>query len=184
VAVCSDERAARRPDPEAPMQRLLPQFEGEIRVDRLPEDFVTRLRQRVERGLLVPGNRSRANYRVRSEDSQGIRFGAEGFLTDYAIGLNEVAVSRAGHDALHYEVSFWRWTRNAVAHGALMGGLFLVAYLAWPPVREDVAKYPLGPMIFFGIVGLFTIAWPWVLTSLHRDAAEKALRAILVETMR
>ena len=41
-----------------------PEFDGQVKVERLPDDFAARIRQRVEDGLFVPGRRDRANYRV------------------------------------------------------------------------------------------------------------------------
>ena len=102
-----------------------PEFQGQITLEDLPDDFVQRLERRIETGLLVAGQRSRADYRVLSSDRDGITFGAKGFLTTYNVGLNRVTVRRIGANQLDYQVSYWGWTGYAVAHGVSMGVLFV-----------------------------------------------------------
>ena len=163
--------------------RMVPEFEGDLSLRAIPDDFVERVRRRVEGGLLQPGNRVRADYRVRSSDRDSIAFGAEGFATAYAIGLNEVRLRRVGRDQVHYQVSFWRWTWAAVVHGALMGVVLTAMYLVMPSVRRDVGLYPAGPAIFWCMVGFWGLLWPWILAAGHRGHAERALRRVLSETL-
>lgn len=161
-----------------------PRFDGELTLDRVPEDMTDRIRRRVEEGLLVPGRRGpRADYRVESADSDAITFAAHGFLTVYSIGLNDVTVRRSGADRVRYEVSYWRWTLLALAHGVAMGLIFLALYLLVPGVRDDVTARPSGPVFFWSLVTLFCLAWPWILSALHCGPAERALRRILRETL-
>lgn len=165
------------------MALLRPEFEGELEVASLPDDFADRIRRRVESGLFIPGRRSRADYRVENVDRSGITFAAGGLLTAYNIGLNVVNVQRVGADRIRYRVSYWRWTRIAALHGALLGILFLASYAFFPFVRRDVASYPHGAEIFWGMVFFWCVAWPWVLSAIHRGPAERALQRILRETL-
>ena len=162
---------------------FVPEFQGQITLEHLPDDFVERLVRRVETGLLVTGRHDRADYRVLSSDRESITFGAQGFLTTYNIGLNRVTIRRAGARQLDYEVSFWGWTGYAVAHGAVMGLLFLALFTLIPEMRRQIGTFPHGTPIFWGIVGFFSLLWPWILTALHRGAARRALERILRDTM-
>src|SRR5262250_2584354 len=102
-----------------------PSFAGEITVDHVPEDFLDRIEQRVVSGLFLPGKRRRANYRVIARNREALEFAAMDFATTYAIGLNHV-VLRIGRDTVSYEVSFARWTRTAMIHGAVIGLLLAI----------------------------------------------------------
>ena len=163
--------------------RFLPEFEGDLALSAVPDDFVERIRRRIENGLLQPGSRARADYRVRSSDRDSIVFGAEGFGTAYAIGLNEVRLSRVGRDQVHYQVSYWRWTRAAVVHSALIGLVLVAMYLWIPGVKRDVELHAGGPAIFWSMVGFWSLLWPWLLAAWHRGHAERALRRVLSETL-
>lgn len=165
------------------MGLLTPEFAGQVTVDRLPDDFVSRIRKRVEDGLLSPGRRTRADYRVHSVGRDEIRFGAAGLPTAYNVGLNEVTVVRSRPDRVRYRVSYRRWARTAVLHGALLGLVFLIGFSAMPALRRDVDSYPHGRLLFWAIVGFFSLAWPWLLVAMHRPAAERALQRILRETL-
>ncbi len=162
---------------------LAPQFEGELEVNRLPEDFSARIGRRVESGLLGPGRGRRADYRVRSIDSGAIAFGSEGLLTSYNLGLNEVTVRRVGASRLQYRVTYWRWTVIAVVQGMVLGIAAVLAYSLWPEMRRDIGRYPIGPFLFWSQVAFWGLLWPWLLSLLHRGPAERALRRILVETL-
>lgn len=160
-----------------------PEFQGQMAFQHLPDDFVERLEQRVEGGLFVPGRRSRAEYRVLSSGSDEIEFAAEGFLTQYNVGLNHVVVRRCGANQLEYHVSFWGWTRYAVAHGTALGLLFVTIFALMPDMRRQIVDYPRGAALFWSLVAFFSLAWPWLLTALHRGAARQALERILREAL-
>jgi hypothetical protein len=162
---------------------FVPEFEGELTLDPLPEDFATRIQRRVEGGLLTPGRLDRADYQVTAKDRSGITFVARGFLTRYNIGLNEVTVGRGGGNRLRYRVSYWGWTRIAVAHGLLLGAAMAGAWALLPGMRREMAQYPFGAWIFWGNVALWCVAWPWLLSALHKPHAEGALKRILCETL-
>src|SRR5215831_9445424 len=166
------------------MQSFIPEFDGDLELAGVPNDFAPRLKKRAEDGLLTPGRRSaRTDYFVRSEDSNGITLAAGNFLTAYNVGLNEIRVSRSGPTTLHYHVNFWRWTWTAVGHGALLGLLFLASFAAFPEARTEIAAYPFGLVAFAAIAGFFCILWPWILTAIQKPLAEKTLQRILRETM-
>jgi len=162
---------------------LLPQFEGHLTLDPLPEDFATRIQRRVESGLLAPGRRDRADYEITSQDQTGLTFVARGLLTTYNIGLNEVTVGRSGVNRVRYQVSYWGWTRIAVMHGLLLGAVLAAAFALYPPLRHDIASYPLGLGLFCGMAAFWCLIWPWLLSALHKPHAEGALRRILGETL-
>src|SRR5262249_43091414 len=105
------------------------------------------------------------------------------FLTAYNIGLNDVRLSRRGSNILHYQVSFWRWTRTAIAHGLLLGLVFAVCVAAIPEMWKQIAGQPFGILLFVSQAVFWCVLWPWALTAFHRIFAERALRRILQETM-
>jgi hypothetical protein len=159
---------------------FVPKFDGRLEVDQIPNDFVARIRKRVEEGFLVRGYRSRrTSYTVRSATSDEIILAAENFLTAYNVGLNNVHVRRGGPTTLLYQVSFWRWTWTAVAHGAMLGLLLLVCFATIPEMRREVAAYSFGPVILTGLLVFFSLLWPWILTAVHRPIAKKTLLRIL-----
>src|SRR5882762_243524 len=123
---------------------FIPEFDGQLELARVPDDFITRIRKRVEEGLLMRGNRKRANYAVRSAGNDEITFGAEDFLTAYNVGLNDVSVRRSGANTMRYHVTFWRWTLTAVVHGAILGLAFLICFLTFQGLQRDVAAYAQG----------------------------------------
>jgi hypothetical protein len=165
------------------MASFAPEFEGEMTFASLPDDFVARLRQRVDAGLLCPGIRARADYRVDSSDRDRIRIEAHGFLTEYNIGLNEITVSRSGPNRLRYQVRFWRWTWFAVANSLVPGVIIVLTAACFPETRAAYAVAPGGLPAVVGILGFFSLAWPWVLTAFHRRFARRALQRILRETL-
>lgn len=160
-----------------------PEFDGQLTLERLPDDFAARIQHRVEDGLFVPGRRQRANYRVTSLDRDTVGFVAEGLPTIYAIGLNEVTIRRSGRNQIAYHVSYSGWTRIAVGHGALIGIAFLLGYILIPALRSSIAAYPSGAVLCGGIVAFFSLAWPWILTAFHRRFAERALQDVLGATL-
>jgi len=165
------------------MNPLIPRFEGDLKLARVPDDFGVRLRKRVEEGLFKPGKRARANYSVRSAGPDEISFGADDFLTACNVGLNEVTVRRIGPTSVHYRATFWRWTWFAVAQGAVLGAILLVCAFTIPTARRQIAAYSYGPFLFGSLVVFFCFLWPWILTAIHRRFAEKALRRILGEVL-
>ena len=164
------------------MNPFIPEFEGELRPARIPDDFVARVRKRVEAGLLFPGVRSRANYSVRSAGRDEISFGADDLLTAYNVGLNDVSVRRQG-DAVRYHAKYWRWTWTAVAHGAILGTVIVICAFVIPDMRRQIDTTPYGLYLFSGLLAFFCLLWPWILTAFHRRFAEKALRRILSEVV-
>ena len=165
------------------MNPFRPEFDGDLELTKVPQDFSARIQKRVESGLLVLGTRRRANYSVRSMTRDEITFGAEDFLTAYSIGLNDVRLERRGPNVVHYEVKFWRWARTAAVHGLVLGLALSVCYVAFPGMRLQVASYPFGPWLFAGLTLFWCILWPWVLTAIHRGFAEQTLRHILVDVL-
>ena len=165
------------------MGLFVPVFEGHLTVDPLPEDFATLIQRRVESGLLAPGRRDRADYEIISKDRSGLSFVARGLLTIYNVGLNDVTVGRSGANRIRYYVSYWGWTRIAVVHGLLLGAALAAAFALYPPMRRDMAGYPYGAWLFWGMAAFWCLIWPWLLSALHKPHAEGALRRILAETL-
>ena len=165
------------------MNPFLPEFEGELRIPKIPDDFVARIRKRVEEGLLMPGSRRRANYSVRSTGRDDIAFGADDFLTAYNVGLNNVIVRRRGSNAVLYHATYWRWTWGAVIHGAILGAVLITCGFTVPDVRRQIDSYPFGLYFFLSITLFFSLLWPWILTAMHRKYAERALVRILSDVI-
>ena len=159
-----------------------PEFAGELAAEQMPADFFARLQHRVEEGLFVPGRRARANYHVLSVTGDSIEFAAQGFLTAYNIGLNHVALRRTGRDTIAYQVRFDRWNRYALLHGGLLGLMLAGAYLL-PATQRDLRRFPHGEWIFLGMTLFWSLAWPWLMTALHRPFASMALERILREEL-
>jgi hypothetical protein len=168
-------RSLRSPHPFAP------EFEGEIEIAGLPEDFFTRMARRVERGLFPARTPDRTRYRVLERSVEGMAFAAEGFWTAYAVGLNQVALRRVGRERIAYHVRYGRWTRYAVVHAALIGGILVGLYALVPQMRRDVTTTRNGPVLFWGLIAFFALAWPWLLTAIHRPNAARMLERILRE---
>jgi len=159
-----------------------PEFEGELSVAQIPGDFFTRFARRVETGLFIPGSRRRANYRVRSSSADSLSFEAEDFLTAYNVGLNDVELQRGGSGTIAYRVSFRRWSRYARIHGGLLGVTMAALYLV-PVLRVQVTTYPAGVALYWGMLLFWSLAWPWLLTALHRPFARMALERLLREEL-
>jgi hypothetical protein len=160
-----------------------PSFEGQIVTDQVTDDLFDRLERRLDDGLFVSGRRNRAHYRVTNRSPETLEFEAEDFFTAYAIGLNHVTLRRTGRDTISYQVSFARWSRYAVIHGALLGLAFVIADMV-PPLRHEIESYPIGSTLFWGMVLFWSVAWPWLLTAFHRPFAARALERILREELR
>ena len=158
-----------------------PEISGEFTTERAAPDLLARLERRVNTGLLVPGQRSRANYRVCASSRDSLEFEAVGFLTAWNIGLNHVRLVRIGPTTTSFRVQFDRWTRYCVIHGALLATLFAVVYGLSPGLRANVASSPGRALLFWGMIGFWGFAWPWLLTALHRPFARMALERILRE---
>jgi hypothetical protein len=158
-----------------------PEFAGEFSSDRAIPDFLARVERRVNGGLLVPGVRARANYRVCASSPDAIEFKAVGFFTAWNIGLNHVRLERTGPTTYCFNVRFNRWTLYCVIHGALLATALVVVYALSPALRATVASGPGRAPLFWGMIGFWGFAWPWLLTALHRPFARQALERILRE---
>lgn len=165
------------------MNPFVPEFEGELALAQIPDDFVARVRRRVEAGLFLPGSRNRANYSVRSAGRDEIAFGADDFITAYNVGLNDVSVRRQGSSAVHYRAKYWRWTWGVVVHGAILGTIMAICAVTIPDMRRQIDSYPFGLFLFVGMGVFFFILAPWIGTAVHRRFAEQALRRILTEVL-
>ena len=165
------------------MRPFAPEFEGEMTFASLPDDFVERIRQRVATGFLCPGVRARADYRVDAADRDQIRIEAHGFLTSYNIGLNEITVRKGGPNRLRYQVRYWRWTWFAVVNSLVPGLIIVLTAACYPEMRSAYTTAPGGLPAVAGILGFFSLVWPWLLTAFHRRFAERALQRILRETL-
>lgn len=159
-----------------------PAFEGSVSADPVPDDVFDRIERRLADGLLVPGSRRRASYRVTTRSADSLEFEAVGFLTAYAIGLNHVRLQRTDRTTIAYQVDFARWNRYAVIHGLLVG-LAAGAPCLIPSVWHDVRGYAYGPQVYLGMVSFWGLAWPWLLTAIHRPFARNALERILRQVL-
>ena len=165
------------------MNPFIPRFEGEMELSAVPEDFVDRIRRRVDEGLLIRGSRRRSDYRVRSASRDEITFGAQGVWTAINVGLNEVAIKRATPTRIVYQVSYWTWTGYAVLLGAVIGVVLVGAYFLSPVVGLQTQMPRNGLYIFGGMVFFWCVAWPWILTAIHKRFAARCLERILREEL-
>jgi hypothetical protein len=81
-----------------------------------------------------------------------------------------------------WKLVFTRWQRFAVVHAALLGLSLGLSFLL-PGVRRDIDAYANGARIFWSMVLLWGLAWPWVMTAIHRPFARRALERILHEEL-
>jgi hypothetical protein len=165
------------------MLSMKPAFGGEITGRPIPDEFFARMDARIRDGLFVRGERRRADYRVRSFDRESLAFEAQGPLTAWSIGLNDVQLRRTGPTTLSYRVEYRRWNLFCVILGATIGAALAAAYALWPAVRHDVAAYPYGPFWFWTLILFWAGGWPWLLTAAHRPFARRALVDILNEEL-
>ncbi len=167
---------------------FIPRFEGELELAAVPDDFVDRIKRRIENGLLVKGERRRANYEVLSASRDEITFHADSVWTAINVGLNQVTIERYGPKRIAYRVAYWTWTCYSVLLGAVIGLAVLGAYLlvdielgseGWELLPESPYRWaiPLGMLLFW------CGAWPWVLTAMHKKHAARCLERILREEL-
>jgi hypothetical protein len=159
------------------MQFLLPTFEGRITAKGVPHDFASRLAERVRTGLIVPGSRRRANYTIASEGRDRLVFRAADVSTAISVGLNEVEVERRDGATLAYRVRYWRWTLYGVGLCAAICVVLTVYGLVWG--RDDIRAHAFGPLLFWAQVVFWGLAWPWILTAVHKPFATRTLEGIL-----
>jgi hypothetical protein len=177
--------------PEAPrsahrlraMGAFSPVYDGTIEVLALPDDFTELIARRVESGLLVPGSRGRANYVVRSKSHDAVAFSAVGFWTQYAFGLNEVELKRAGPKSVTYHGSFWRWTLYAAINALALAIVILFGILFWPGARAQISSYSWGWLYVGALFAFFGLVWPWLLVAIHRRVVPRTLERIVRETL-
>ena len=163
------------------MRLFLPVFEGRMSLPSIPHDFASRLAERVRTGLLVPGSRRRANYAVQSENRDRIAFRAATFSTAIAVGLNDVVVERRDSTTLSYRVRFWRWTLYGVSLCAVIFVALAIGGLVWE--RKALDAHPYNPLLFWVQLGFWGLAWPWILTAVHKRFAARCLERILREVL-
>jgi len=159
-----------------------PSFEGELSVDRIPDDFFERVGRRVTRGLFGANTQGRAHYLVRAIGGDSLTFEAAGFLTAYAIGLNHVELKRSAPGVISYRVDFSRWNRYATLHGLALGLAFALASLL-PGVGQIIRTTPGHGAVLWSFVAFWSLLWPRILTAVHRPFARNALERILREEL-
>jgi len=166
---------------------FVPEFEGAIKADNVPEDLTERIEARVRDGLFLPGSRRRANYVVHWRTRDEVRFSAADALTAFNIGLNDVVLRRESSTRITYRVTYWRWTRYA---GLLCGGIGLALLcgllfvLPWiSPQQRKTLTSPLFVALFGGNVAFWGFLWPWILAALHKKPAARCLERILQEEL-
>lgn len=164
------------------LELFRPRFEGSLELPGLPADFADRVAARVESGLLRPGSRQRANYRVTAREPAAVRFGADDFSTAINLGLNAVEVERAGAERLAYRVAFPVWARYVRALSAAIGSVLALCSLI-PTVRAEIDAYPGGEAWFWGMVLFWGLVWPQLLVALHKRAAARFLERVLREEL-
>ncbi|HNR32098.1 MAG TPA: hypothetical protein PKI11_14500 [Candidatus Hydrogenedentes bacterium] len=163
------------------MRAFIPECDGILEVEDAPEDFVERMAARVHGGLLLPGDRRRAAYSVRSLGRHVIHFGADDFLTSINIGLNEVTLQRMDERTIAYRFTYWSWLLYCVL---LCGGLcacLLAGYVVFAFLNPGLVKTSGGALVFYGMIAFWGVLWPWILAAGHRRPAARALERIIRE---
>ena len=159
-------------------------YDGSIELDSLPTDWVDRMARRIEKGLLAPGSRRRANYVVRSRSSDAVTFSADDFWTAFNIGLNDVELRRADGNRVAYHASFSRWAAYAAVQGLAVAVAVLIAVLLLPGGQTEVARYGgWGWPLLIILLAFFGLVWPRVLVVMHRRFASRALERIVREAV-
>ena len=155
-------------------------YNGSIEFESLPTDWADRIARRIETGLLAPGSRLRANYRVRSRSADAVSFSADDVWTALAIGLNDVELRRADNNRVIYHASFNRWATYVATLGLVISGAVLIAVLLLPGGRAQVAVYGVwGWPLLIILLAFFGLVWPRVLVVIHRRFASRALERIV-----
>jgi len=162
------------------MKAFQPWFEGTLTLKSVPSDWSDRIEGRIVEGFLHPGRRARSNYRVTRAEGDLLIFEAADFATAFAIGLNHVELRRLTGETLSYRVSFTRWNRYVVTQGVVLGTVLAIASFA-PALERQIAA--LGSWLFWSLVGFWSLAWPWILTAIHRRFAQRLLEDILLEEL-
>ena len=165
------------------MASFIPKIEGKLNFTLLPSDFAARIAARVESGLLVPGNRSRANYAVQSLDENEVTFRAEDLWTAINIGLNRVSVWRSGESELAWRISYWRWTGYVAGLGGAIGVALLACFAFLPQMRGQIGAEPAAMAIFWGNLAFWCLLWPWILTAIHGRVLRRVFNRVLRETL-
>jgi hypothetical protein len=162
------------------MHLFLPKFEGALLLPRIPDGFFERVTRRVHEGLFIRGSRNRANYTVQRAERYDVRFTAADVSTAINVGLNEVRVYRVDDQRIGYSVTFWKWTLYAVVLCAVIGLTMAAAFFLWPALRGETATWgKTGAYLFWGMLAFWGLAWPWLLTAMHKRPAARCLENIL-----
>jgi hypothetical protein len=164
-------------------QLFIPTCGGEIDVGKMPADFSRLVAERVKTGLLNPGERARANYRVVHLDDQAVVFEAQDFWTAFNIGLNRVRVYRVDGRRVGYAVEFWNWTFYVAA---LFAAIALLIAAAWLLVSGDDLQGTGGFIkgaVLVATIAFWGLASPWLLAAMHKPVVCKVLERILKETL-
>jgi hypothetical protein len=166
-------------------------FTGRFTPRTEPREFLARVERRVEAGFHTGGPHARSRYAVTSRSAEEIAIRSRGFLTDFAIGLNDISMRIASDGAIEYRVTFWRWLRGCILLSGVIGALLLITY--WIPLPGNGINFRsqaragspaeawLRHAMFWASVAWWGVAWPWVLAAFHRNPAEQFLRRILAE---
>jgi hypothetical protein len=167
-----------------------PSFTGELTLRARPDQFLSALRQRVERGLLTGQPHPRSRYTVTGFAGDRLAFRAADWLTAFNLGLNEVEVVLDPSGRLRYRVEYWRWARYALGLSAGIGAILCVVLLSIDlpryieahrsqtfsglSVGENIAL-AWGMALFWGLV------WPWILIALHKPMVRRLFERIVAE---
>ncbi len=167
--------------------RFQPRYSGSHKPESLCNDFIQKLRARVNKGLFSMASSRRNQYKIVEQSETSLHFCSSSLLTGINIGLNDVQIQvDQTSGEIRYDVSYWTWAKYSIflclGIGLVLGfflltplfGLYLFPKDQYPPLI--VMKVGIIPMvIFWGLV------WPWILIPLHKGPASKCLAKILDE---
>ncbi len=156
------------------------EFEGTFTPERLREDFIAALGERVRRGLLPVASQRRNRYAVIEESDNELRFRSVGFLTSLNIGWNDVRVrvesAAGGAPQIQYKVGYWAWAAYCVALCGVIGIVLIAAFLLFGSKLKG--QQAGGEVIFWAMVIFWGFVWPWVLVAMHKRPAARALERL------
>ena len=156
-----------------------PRAHGEIVLPSAPADLFERLERRVRTGLFGPGA-ARANYRVLLREESAIRFRAADLPTALSMGLNDVAIVRDG-SRMRWVVEFATWSFFCLSTCASIALLLAATYFFVAPVRASVDRSPGSGSLFWAILAFWGLAWPGILTWLHKRPIARVMESLIRE---
>jgi len=168
---------------------FLPRTEGAAAIRAEPEAFVQAFARRIEAGLLAGAPSPRSRYTVTRRGRDGLAFRADGWLTAFNVGLNDVELDvSAGH--ARYRIRYPRWAAYSVLLSAAIG-LSIAAVFLIVDIRAYVDRNPTQMIpglstdqnvaIGWAMVMFWGFIWPWILVAWHKGPLRGLMERLIAE---